>query len=521
MDYGTKDLWATLPMKIDMHSNSIPTEEEMYAKVFSSINESTDFKAYEDGKESFDNRNKVRIAGTALFRATTQSKTRKFAKDNEVCGSISNVHVKNVSLELPELPRAQHHHLEITTKLRVSVSPAGRFTDLWIDMERSVFLLDFGRSRNIWLVFPPTDRNMRLLSEVVGEPNILARIGSDLEGGIVCETTASSALYLPAGTLCAVFTTEGGLLGEIKFTTAADVAIMDQFRQAEMISAFPRSLTSSDYDSLKYIQKAKYWPGLVSDELVGTLTSFENVVDKGRHPLWTILPEVSQEMTQSEALLIMHLTYALKSKNIQDIQVHRGSPQGHAEDNLSTSSAQEKRDWAKSCMGQLGCQDVMLPLYKIARCELPEADSVSPLLNWTKKNPYLYKQPEMGTSAMVTPSGAYSDIHTDSTTIGRAVCIERCTKIWLVWPPTKHNLQLWADNKGLGVAIQIYGHKLEGGFVIQTSGNKSQANALTMPAGTLHCVFTIFGGFLIGSNYSTAEDIPLAVEMLRMQVIRG
>ncbi|KAJ8058475.1 hypothetical protein OCU04_012663 [Sclerotinia nivalis] len=163
----------------------------------------------------------------------------------------------------------------------------------------------------------------------------------------------------------------------------------------------------------------------------------------------------------------------------------------------------------------------MLPVYKIARYDLPNADFVPPLLSWTKKNPSLHIQPEIGTSVMVTPSGAYSDIHADSTTIGRAVCIERCTKIWLVWPPTKRNLQLWADNKGLGVAIQIYGNKLEGGFVIQTSGNRSQANALTIPAGTLHCVFTIFGGFLTGSNYSTAEDIPLAVEMLRMQVIRG
>ncbi|KAF7856813.1 hypothetical protein EAF04_009576 [Stromatinia cepivora] len=517
----TKDLWNTLPVKIDMHSNSIPTEEEMYSKVFLSINESTDFNAYENGNELFDNPNKIRIAGTALFKATTQSKTQNLAKNNEICGSISNIYVKNVPLEPPEFLRTQYHHFGTATKLRVNISPTGTFTDLWIDMERSVFSLAFGRSRKIWLFFPPTERNMRLFSKVVGESNILARIGSDLEGGVVCETTTSSALYLPAGTLCTVFTIEGGLLGEIKFTTAADTAIMDRFIQAEMISAFPRSLTSSDYNSLKYIQEAKYWPSLVSDELVGTLTSFENVIDKGRHPLWTALPEVSQEMTQSEAQLTMHLTRALMSKNIQNVYVNRSSSQGHAEDNQSALSAQEKRNWAEMCIGQLGRQDVMLPVYKIVQCDLPDADFVPPLLNWTKKNPSLYIQPEIGTSVMVTPSGAYSDIHIDSTTIGRAVCIERCTKIWLVWPPTKRNLQLWADNKGLGVAIQTYGHKLEGGFVIQISGNRSQANALTIPAGTLHCVFTIFGGFLTGSNYSTAEDIPLAVEMLRMQVIRG
>ncbi|KAJ8058474.1 hypothetical protein OCU04_012662 [Sclerotinia nivalis] len=334
----TKDLWDTLPVKIDMHSNSIPTEEEMYSRVFLSINESTDFNAYENGNELFDNPNKIRIAGTALFKATTQSKTQKLAKNNESGGSISNIYIKNVPLEPPEFLRTQYHHFGAATKLRVNISPTGTFTDLWIDMERSVFSLAFGRSRKIWLVFPPTERNMRLFSKVVGESNILARIGSDLEGGVVCETTTSSALYLPAGILRAVFIIEGGLLGEIKFTTAANVAIMDRFIQEEMISAFPQSLTSSDYNSLKYIQKAKYWPGLVSDELVSTLTSFENVIDRGGHPLWTILPEVSQEMTQSEAQLTMHLTRALMSKNIQNVYINRSSPQGYAEDNQSVLS---------------------------------------------------------------------------------------------------------------------------------------------------------------------------------------
>ncbi|KAH6670176.1 hypothetical protein B0J14DRAFT_114008 [Halenospora varia] len=217
----------------------------------------------------------------------------------------------------------------------------------------------------------------------------------------------------------------------------------------------------------------------------------------------------------------MHLTRAVQSTQIKDVYVNRGSFQANAEDNLSVTTPKDKREWAELCLSQLGDQDVTLPVYKIARCDLPDAESVQPLPSWTQKKAVLYRQPENGTSVMVTPSGAYSDIHVDSTTIGRAVCVDRCTKVWLVWPPTDRNLQLWADKKGLGVALKVYGARLEGGIIIRTSGNKPGANAITLPAGTLHCVFTVFGGILTGTNYSTAEDIPLAARMLEIQVKRG
>ncbi|KAK8900804.1 hypothetical protein QC760_010568 [Botrytis cinerea] len=460
----------------------------------------------------------MEIAGIALFEATTKLKAQQLANNKKKFGYISNLYVNGISIEPPELLRNQYRHSGPLTRLAINMSLAGTFKDLSTDME-SVFSLGFGKSRNVWLIFPPTESNLRLFSNAVGESNILARIGSALEGGTVCEINAGSALYLPAGTLRAVFSIEAGFFGELKFITAEDLIIRNRLTQTEIFSTFSQSLTSSDYNSLRYIQKAKYWPGLVSDELVSTLISFENVIEKGGHPLWTILPEVSREVTQSEAQLAMHLTLAM-SKDKQSLRVQRSNSQGQAEDNQAASSSKEKKDWAEVCLGQLGHKDVMFPVYTITQCLLPDAEFVPPLDSWTKKSPALYIYPTVGTSIMVSPSGKFSDIHIDSTTVGRAVCIERCAKIWLLWPPTKRNLQLWADKKGLGVAIQVYGRELEGGLVVQTSA-KVKGNALTMPAGTLHCVFTIFGGFLTGTNYSTAEDIPLAVEMVRLQLRRS
>lgn len=208
----------------------------------------------------------------------------------------------------------------------------------------------------------------------------------------------------------------------------------------------------------------------------------------------------------------MWTTRLLDSSAITGIYVKRG--------NVATNIDEEKRSWAQSCLGQIGARSVTEPLYAMAHINLSEADPVEPLIHWTIEKPSQLQHPSLGVEVMVTPTGGFTDIHADSTTVGRAVCVDRCEKFWLLWPPSLHNLRLWAANRGLNTGLLRYGAQLEGGLVVHTAGN-GQFNALTMPAGTLHSVFTITGGFLSGINYTTAEDIQLAGMMLELQVQRS
>lgn len=133
------------------------------------------------------------------------------------------------------------------------------------------------------------------------------------------------------------------------------------------------------------------------------------------------------------------------------------------------------------------------------------------------RKPSLVQVPEIRVEVSAIPTGGFTDIHADATTIGRAVCIGHCEKVWLLWPPTEKNIILWADNRGIYPAIVTYGSQLEGGLVAFIS-RRGVNNTLTILAGTLHAVFTTEGGLLAGINYTTAKDIGLAIKMLCIQL---
>jgi hypothetical protein len=83
-------------------------------------------------------------------------------------------------------------------------------------------------------LFPSTEENLRLYTSSAGFSNQLARIGSDLHGGIIVKTTSAHALDLPAGTLHAVFTTVGGFLGGINYSTSESLPIMSRLLIAHL-----------------------------------------------------------------------------------------------------------------------------------------------------------------------------------------------------------------------------------------------------------------------------------------------
>jgi hypothetical protein len=75
---------------------------------------------------------------------------------------------------------------------------------------------------------------LRLYISSAGFGNRLARIGSELRGGIITKTTSAHALDLPAGTLHAVFTTVGGFLGGINYSTAESLPTMSRLLIAHL-----------------------------------------------------------------------------------------------------------------------------------------------------------------------------------------------------------------------------------------------------------------------------------------------
>lgn len=103
-------------------------------------------------------------------------------------------------------------------------------------------------------MFPPTAKNLQLMQLADAQPGKLARIGKDLEGGLVFKNTSRQALYIPVGCIHAVYTTTGGFLLSIEFSTPESVRVLsallntdfdlfkDQYVQAELPGQFIESI---------------------------------------------------------------------------------------------------------------------------------------------------------------------------------------------------------------------------------------------------------------------------------------
>jgi hypothetical protein len=78
-----------------------------------------------------------------------------------------------------------------------------------------------------------------------------------------------------------------------------------------------------------------------------------------------------------------------------------------------------------------------------------------------------------------------------------------CEKIWLLYPPTQCNLSLMKRADGQHGKLARIGHLLEGGIIVRTSS----ADAIYIPAGCMHAVFTLHGGFLVALDCTTSKSI--------------
>ncbi|KAH7407296.1 hypothetical protein BKA64DRAFT_775092 [Cadophora sp. MPI-SDFR-AT-0126] len=98
------------------------------------------------------------------------------------------------------------------------LTPKFAFTDLHLDTSDGISS-PLGQCSKLWLVFPPTIKNLGLMKKADGQRAKIDRIGKELEGGLVLTTTSEEAIYLPAGCIHAVITLEGGFLIATDFTT--------------------------------------------------------------------------------------------------------------------------------------------------------------------------------------------------------------------------------------------------------------------------------------------------------------
>ncbi|KAK0117247.1 hypothetical protein ONS96_013080 [Cadophora gregata f. sp. sojae] len=98
------------------------------------------------------------------------------------------------------------------------LTPKFAITDLHLDTSDGISA-SLGNCRKLWIVFPPTARNLGLMKQADGQRAKLDRIGKELEGGLVITTDSDEAIYLPAGCIHAVITLQGGFLIAIDFTT--------------------------------------------------------------------------------------------------------------------------------------------------------------------------------------------------------------------------------------------------------------------------------------------------------------
>lgn len=86
-----------------------------------------------------------------------------------------------------------------------------------------------GDCRKIWLLYPPTDKNLKAIRLVDGQRAKFARLMHQLEGGVIVETTSAKAIHIPAACIHATFTIQGGYLVTEDFTTSKSLTAISSF----------------------------------------------------------------------------------------------------------------------------------------------------------------------------------------------------------------------------------------------------------------------------------------------------
>ena len=185
----------------------LPVEER---KVYLAVHNSLDtpsFHAYKsglpvhgDGLGEHTPEQLKAMKETAVLAIYQATKPTPYSDENPLC-CVLNVWTEDISLSSPEDIKAQYHLCGDTTKLGINITPQGSFIDLHCDIGRSGYSMVYGQCEKVFVLAPPTQKNLELFATTAGLPNRLARIGDQLEGCLVVPINRSLAIDLPS---CAV-----------------------------------------------------------------------------------------------------------------------------------------------------------------------------------------------------------------------------------------------------------------------------------------------------------------------------
>ncbi|KAF8862775.1 hypothetical protein BDZ45DRAFT_183138 [Acephala macrosclerotiorum] len=150
--------------------------------------------------------------------------------------TVSNFEILELDM-LPLRSWLHKHTMQVrhpATGISASLYAAGSFSDLHIDsctVGRS-----FGTGSKIFLLFAgECEHNLRLWKTTLGQTNRLMRCGTDLKYGIIIRTDkVMNCVTIPPGTLHAVFTLEGGLLGGFNYCAAEDIMLASTMIQLQL-----------------------------------------------------------------------------------------------------------------------------------------------------------------------------------------------------------------------------------------------------------------------------------------------
>jgi len=90
------------------------------------------------------------------------------------------------------------------------------------------------------VLYPPSERNLRLMQTVEGQKAKLISLAASLEGGLIALTTSVHAIYIPAGCIHGTFTSVGGFLVTKDFTSMGSAMAFSWYLALNLHSCLSR-----------------------------------------------------------------------------------------------------------------------------------------------------------------------------------------------------------------------------------------------------------------------------------------
>ncbi|GKU08028.1 unnamed protein product [Fusarium langsethiae] len=120
---------------------------------------------------------------------------------------------------------------------------------------------------------------------------------------------------------------------------------------------------------------------------------------------------------------------------------------------------------------------------------------------------------EMKTHTNITPEGTFIDLHIDQGYEGITLLGMGCVKLWVVYPPTEHNLAIWDTHRKSREIFKNSWDQLQDGKVAVQTGKE----AILLIPGLLHLTFTLKGGIAYGITWITESCLKVTPKLLEIE----